>query len=296
MQLKTSPEFERLTIPISEKEEEELAASLIREGCREPIVTWNDVILDGHKRFHICTTEHIEFQVQALKFGTKEEAVIWACRMRMEDLPNDTQCSRYLMGRWYNAKVAARRKSKSVWRPEGLSPREYRTSFQMGKEMGVQCGTLENRGAYARRLDLLTEKEPDLLNAVKIGDLTVSYAEAQRLSRTKEDQIAREIKNFILNNKHKKRRRYYIINEKKSVRKAPAQQVRLSVGIKDTPAFDPDMELQGLTLTVPTWIMVMEKAIKRSDMALVSEEAKTRLRTELMKLTERTETIMEVLL
>ena len=68
----------------------------------------------------------------------------------------------------------------------------------------------------------------------------------------------------------------------KHVEEIPA--IPLSLGIKDMPAFNPDLELQGLTLTIPTWITVIERAKRRSDLTLVTERAKENLRAALMKL------------
>ena len=41
-------DFANLSIPATEEKMEQLEHSLIREGCKEPIVAWNGFILDGH--------------------------------------------------------------------------------------------------------------------------------------------------------------------------------------------------------------------------------------------------------
>ena len=105
MKLMISPVFERLTVPITESAENALAASLLREGCKEPIAVWNGIIVDGHKRYRICELKHIEFDVQEIGCKTEEEAVIWACRQRTAALSPDSQAYRYLMGKWYLSEV-----------------------------------------------------------------------------------------------------------------------------------------------------------------------------------------------
>ena len=42
-----------------------------------------------------------------------------------------------------------------------------------------------------------------------------------------------------------------------------ANEIPLTVGVKEMPAFDPDMELRGLTLTIPTWIMAIARVKKK---------------------------------
>ena len=49
--LKMDEMFLRLSIPIPPEQDSGLERSLMREGCKEPITTWNGVIIDGHKRY-----------------------------------------------------------------------------------------------------------------------------------------------------------------------------------------------------------------------------------------------------
>ena len=75
--LQMDPEFKRLSVPLSPEEEHKLEKSLIREGCLEPISVWHGCILDGHKRYEICSYEEIEFEIKEMDFATREEAIIF---------------------------------------------------------------------------------------------------------------------------------------------------------------------------------------------------------------------------
>ena len=50
---KIDPEFRDLIPPLSQNEYEELEKSILSEGCRESIYTWNDYIIDGHNRYDV---------------------------------------------------------------------------------------------------------------------------------------------------------------------------------------------------------------------------------------------------
>ena len=298
MKLTISPVFEKLTIPIQDKEETKLAASLIREGCREPIAVWNGMILDGHKRYRICTLEHIEFTVQEIDCKTEEEAVIWVCRRRTASMPTGSQAFRYLMGKWYLCEVMINRSVKKPRAPKDGSyyeRRGNRTSIQMSKEVGIHHSTLEKYGSAATALDVLIQTEPDLLEAVMTGTLFLSQREMLDLSRMDEKSRHDEIRKIrrAANRKTKDR---YVAEERKAMKQVEeTQSIPLSIGIKEMPAFNPDMELQGLTLTIPTWITVMERAKKRSNLTLVTASAKENLRAALAKLEEEIECTLEEL-
>ena len=47
--LKTDEEFKHLIRPLLRKEYLQLEQNLLADGCRDPIVVWHDVIVDGHR-------------------------------------------------------------------------------------------------------------------------------------------------------------------------------------------------------------------------------------------------------
>ena len=298
MKLMISPVFERLTVPITESAENALAASLLREGCKEPIAVWNGIIVDGHKRYRICELKHIEFDVQEIGCKTEEEAVIWACRQRTAALSPDSQAYRYLMGKWYLSEVLINR---SIQKPRAPKEGSYyerrgnRTSILMSKEVGIHHSTLEKYGSAATALDVLAQTEPDLLEAVMTGALFLSQREMMDLSRMDEKCRHDEIRKFMRTASRKAKDKYIREDRKGPKHEEKTPEIPLSLGIKDMPVFNPDMELQGLTLTIPTWITVMERARRRSNMTRVTIEAKDNLRAALMRLEEVIEATLEEL-
>ena len=48
--LKTDEEFKHLIRPLRQREYTQLEQNILSDGCRDPIVVWNDVIVDGHNR------------------------------------------------------------------------------------------------------------------------------------------------------------------------------------------------------------------------------------------------------
>ena len=47
------PEFKRLLPELSEKEYSVLEESILSEGCRDALVLWGQIIVDGHNRYQI---------------------------------------------------------------------------------------------------------------------------------------------------------------------------------------------------------------------------------------------------
>lgn len=72
--LNVDEEFKKIAPPISRSEYAELEKSIMSEGCRDPIIIWNGVIVDGHNRYVICRHHDIQFNIKTIYFESREEA------------------------------------------------------------------------------------------------------------------------------------------------------------------------------------------------------------------------------
>ena len=82
-ELKINPKFKDVIPPLSEDEYAELRESIKTEGCRDAIIVWDGVIVDGHNRFAICTELNIPFNIWEKKFANEESAIEWIMRNQL---------------------------------------------------------------------------------------------------------------------------------------------------------------------------------------------------------------------
>ena len=76
--LKVNPKFENLFAPLSPEEYAGLEQDIIAtNGPREPIVVWNDTIVDGHHRYAICQKHGLPFTTREETFSSEAEAIAW---------------------------------------------------------------------------------------------------------------------------------------------------------------------------------------------------------------------------
>ena len=71
------PEFQAAIPPLSETELSILTESLKAEGCRESLLVWNGLLIDGHNRYEICTAHDIPFKTSRVYFASRTDALIW---------------------------------------------------------------------------------------------------------------------------------------------------------------------------------------------------------------------------
>jgi len=64
--------------PLTEDEYQALERSLLAEGCRDALVLWGDLLVDGHNRYGICQKHGIPFTtVQNRNFKSMEDVHLW---------------------------------------------------------------------------------------------------------------------------------------------------------------------------------------------------------------------------
>lgn len=71
-------ELRSLIDPLADIEYAALERSLRQEGCRDALVLWNDILIDGHNRYAICRKLDIPFKtVQNTSFSSIEDVQLW---------------------------------------------------------------------------------------------------------------------------------------------------------------------------------------------------------------------------
>ena len=72
------PELKSLIPPLSIEERIQLEQNILQaRKCRDAIVLWQGIIIDGHNRYEICVKHGIEFEIIELPLPSREAAMVW---------------------------------------------------------------------------------------------------------------------------------------------------------------------------------------------------------------------------
>ncbi|WP_422087575.1 plasmid replication/partition related protein [Variovorax sp.] len=78
MNIVVNEELKAYIDPLTPEEYEALERSILAEGCRDALVLWGDVLVDGHNRYGICQKHGLPFQtVQNTRFKTIDDVHLW---------------------------------------------------------------------------------------------------------------------------------------------------------------------------------------------------------------------------
>lgn len=304
-------EFRLLSVPLSPEEENRLENSLLREGCREPIVVWHGCILDGHKRYEICSYEEMDYKTVEMNFVSREDAIIWICKKRVKESSADKTIYKYLVGKWYNAEKARihakrkeeRRKSldlaikKKGEEGQLVSIPVDRISKVIAVQISMSYNSVESYGMLAKFLDEIAEKDEAFFTALIKNKIVVSFEKMRKFAQMDETKLI-DIRRKLLREEDVKMRQRKPRQQSTDGLSGKTQQKQttpLEVGIKEMPMFDPDMEFRGLALTIPTWMNAIARTRVKTDIELVSEPTKAQLAVILRRLEEQITQTLEVI-
>lgn len=292
--LEIDQEFKTLIRPLRKDEYLHLEVDLTIYGCREPIVTWNDLIINGYDRYEICNRLRIPYAVRKMLFESRDEAIIWICSDQLGRRNISEETRRYLIGKQYelekvthkqlnaNGSIQYKRKNK-VEQGESF----HRTAQKIGAKYDISAGTVQKYAVFSKALDTVGEADPELLGKVLSGIFKISYENLIALSRMPPEKI-RRIGSKLEDLQHPFTR--YSETRKEFVEKEeePMTVTHERVPpIKVTPKHDPDAELTGLTLTVPSWGSSIERARDHVVMNATSTDVRSKLEEALLALQEK---------
>jgi len=77
MKITIDEEFRSLLPRLNNETYSLLEENLLKNGCRDSLILWGDVLIDGYNRFEICTRHDIPFNTVEKTFDSREDVLIW---------------------------------------------------------------------------------------------------------------------------------------------------------------------------------------------------------------------------
>lgn len=286
--LKIDNNFKTLIRPLRKQEYRQLESNILQDGCREAIITWNGIIIDGHNRYEICHKHQIPFEVHEMDFESREDVIAWICANQLGRRNISEETRHFLIGMQYETEkmIAGRKKQEGENPFSGLPldteyhPSRHVTAERIAKENNISFGSVQKYAIYARAISEIQRKCPDLVPLILSGNCRVSHNYIVDISRLSPEELQELAKRLEKENKPYLRfsnTRAIIQENIEKALNAPVQPSQPSV--KDMPTFDPDASVTELTLTIPSWLGSMKRTNEHTDFNIVSNTAKAKLTT-----------------
>jgi len=193
MELRIDKDFKDLISPLNDEEYKSLEAGLLQDGCIDPIIIWDGVILDGHNRYDICTRNNIGFNTKQLEISSREDAINWIIDHQLGRRNLTPLQMSILRGKRYNIE------KKNVGRPEKqLYQNDTNTTREkLADQYGVSPATIQRDGNLATAAEKASEieetpvmqltKDQILKAAKEIKEERREIKKSKQLSKEKEE-------------------------------------------------------------------------------------------------------------
>ena len=290
--LRIDADFKGLISPLTQHELEQLTENICKDGCREPLVTWHGIIVDGHNRYEICHKYGVPFSYEDRDFDSRDEVISWICANQLGRRNISEETRRYLIGKRYESEkmLSYRRNNhgKNQYSdPEsetletepasGENPsKRHRTAVVLGEQYHLSHGTVQKYAIYARAIDTIENKDPKFASQILSGRYKVSHENVVELSKLPAGDVKKLSRRmssspspFVRFSSARQE-----IQENAERRK---QEQFNGPSVKDMPEFDPDAEISSLTLTIPSWASSIQRARSNADPDAVSDRARNNL-------------------
>ncbi|HEY8876979.1 MAG TPA: plasmid replication/partition related protein, partial [Roseateles sp.] len=186
MDIIVNEELKAYIDPLTAEEHEALERSILAEGCRDALVLWGNVLVDGHNRYGICRKHGLSFQtVQNPRFKSIEDVHLWMIDQHL-GRRSISDFQRGVLALRKREIVAERRARSAAHAPavQSEAPAEANSAAAP-----AAADALDTREALAKAARLsssqvvLIEKiqkrgAPELVAAVKAGAISINAAAA----------------------------------------------------------------------------------------------------------------------
>lgn len=183
------PEFAALIPPLTTDEFDALEKSIIDEGCRDAIIVWGNIIVDGHNRFKICSAHNIPYRTEGRDFTDRNAAMLWMLQNQLARRNlNDFQ--RVEMVRKCEQAVKTQAEQRML---AGKSdPREILPKGRATDELGDLAGV--SRKTYEHAAAVLDHAPAPVVKATRNSQLSINAAyELTKLPQEKQQEVADRI-------------------------------------------------------------------------------------------------------
>lgn len=189
-------EFKNLIPPLSPEERQGLESSLLKEGCRDALVLWGDILIDGHNRYEICTKHNIPYKTVQREFESREAVIEWIIlnQFGRRNLPAHERARLALRLK----PVIAEKARENQGQRNDLTSSKFlenvvreHTDDKIAKTAGVSTETI-------RKVERIEEDAPEpVVTASRQAQISVNAAyQVTKLEQEEQEEIAHRIEHI----------------------------------------------------------------------------------------------------
>lgn len=178
-------EFQTLIPPLTEDEYHLLEESILAEGCRDALITWHGVLVDGHNRYKICTEYGIPFDTAETDFESRSAVIEWIIK---------NQFGRRNLPAYERARLALRLKPIIAERAKErmINPMQNSAQGTTRDELSAAAGVSHDTISRVEKLEAVAGNATK--EALRRGEISINAAyQVTKMEPEQQEEIAARI-------------------------------------------------------------------------------------------------------
>jgi site-specific DNA-methyltransferase (adenine-specific) len=190
-------ELEVLIPPLTSEEFKQLERNILEEGIRDPLVTWNGILVDGHNRYRIATEHDMNYETLEKEFENINRVKEWMIHNQF-GRRNLSNYQRSVLALHLDSVFKERAKEKmklsegkGIQKSEDLKEPEFIVMKEIGKVANVSHDTI----AKVKKIEATAT--PEVKARLNTGTMSINEAYKEIKKEEKIEETRKE-KNEII--------------------------------------------------------------------------------------------------
>ena len=183
-----------------------LEENLKQNGCRDSIVLWGDILIDGHNRYELCNKHGIPFNTIDRDFKSREEALIWIISTQVSRRNLSPIQLSHFRGLHYMAdkKIHGDTSRFSQTPPSGQNDHMEATATRLSSKYRVSPKTIRRDAKAAAAIEAIGKVSDTAKKMILSGEVAIDKVKLRELSECPKEEL-KEVTAAIENGTYEKR-------------------------------------------------------------------------------------------
>ena len=189
------PEFKKLLPELDAQTLAWLEESLLEYGCMNPLVLWDNILIDGHNRYEIIKKHDLPFNTISMEFDSRDDVIIWIISTQVARRNLSAIQLSYYRGLHYNAdkrivtNMVGKNQYSEVVAQSGPQPKEPHTANRLAEQYNVSRNTIKRDSQFANAISAIGEISPEAKRKILSGSAGITRKHLKNLVQGTEDDL-----------------------------------------------------------------------------------------------------------
>jgi N6-adenosine-specific RNA methylase IME4 len=185
-------EFRHLLPSLTYEQLAGLELDILKNGCLQPLITWNGILIDGHHRYDICQKHNISFETKEMQFESEYDALYW-CWINQKNRRN---LSAYEAGRlalMFEPAIKKESKERQGARTD-IVPTLAQSETGKSRDKVAEIAGLSH-GTIDKIKTIEASASPELKQQLQTQEISINHAYKQVKTEEKKKEFLQNLEN-----------------------------------------------------------------------------------------------------